>query len=460
MGSTMKMDEAGETGEETSEMFYLDILRFFSQISCLCGFLWRQDMLHRSADRESRESELLMKAMSVRRVLITAALVAFPAITSAQQWDSASSRSIAPGVTHKRVVVNSGPWRINVLEIDLRQRGLSVRGVKAKDSFIGRETVRSMEDRYSGPGRAVAAINGDFFNVRTGESENNVVIEGNLSKGVTVSDSPYDTFNTLHSQLGIDWTNRPYIDRLGVVVRLVQGKRSARLDGINFWPPDSNTMVLYTKAIGDSSPPDTSGRHATVLPLQLVVQRGDTMIFRVGDSVQEGGRASPASGGLLAAGGTRRAELRVIARRGGTVRVVTALAPMHGKLRTVVGGWPRIVLNGRNVAKWADIVEGTFPRFSAGRHPRTAVGISRDSVTLYLVTVDGRRESDSGMSLVEMANAMLQLGAYDAMNFDGGGSTTMVIEGKVVNRPSDQSGERPVGSALLIIVDSARSEKQ
>ncbi|MEO8194218.1 MAG: phosphodiester glycosidase family protein [Gemmatimonadales bacterium] len=371
-----------------------------------------------------------------------------------------STRTVAPGVTYRRAVVNRGPWRINVLEIDLRQPGLSIRGVKAKDSFVGRETVSSMFGRYGGPGTAVAAINADFFNIRTGESENNVVIEGDLSKGVTVSDSPYDRFNTLHSQFGIDWKNHPYIDRFGLTAKLVQRGRSANLDGINFWPPDSNTIVLYTKAAGDSSPVDTAGRHATVLPLQLVTQRGDTMVFRAAGSIQEGGRASLASGGLLAAGGARRNELRTIGRRPGALRVITGLKPGQRRLRTVVGGWPRIVHNGRSVAEYADIVEGTFPRFSAGRHPRSAVGISKDSATLYLVTVDGRRESDSGMSLVEMANAMLQLGAYDAMNFDGGGSTTMVVEGKVVNRPSDQAGERPVGSALLVVIDSARAGKR
>jgi exopolysaccharide biosynthesis protein len=55
------------------------------------------------------------------------------------------------------------------------------------------------------------------------------------------------------------------------------------------------------------------------------------------------------------------------------------------------------------------------------------------------------------MSLVELAKVMMQLGAYDAMNFDGGGSTTMVVAGQIVNRPSDQAGERPIGSAILII---------
>jgi exopolysaccharide biosynthesis protein len=64
------------------------------------------------------------------------------------------------------------------------------------------------------------------------------------------------------------------------------------------------------------------------------------------------------------------------------------------------------------------------------------------------------------MSLSELAETMMQLGAYEAMNFDGGGSTTMVIEGQVVNRPSDQSGERPIGSGLLIVFEGERKGKE
>jgi exopolysaccharide biosynthesis protein len=60
------------------------------------------------------------------------------------------------------------------------------------------------------------------------------------------------------------------------------------------------------------------------------------------------------------------------------------------------------------------------------------------------------------MSLTELAKMMMQLGSYDAMNFDGGGSTTMVVGGQIVNRPSDQAGERPVGSALLVISEAEK----
>lgn len=387
------------------------------------------------------------------RLVGLACLIALPLTARAQQWDSVSERTVAPGVIHKRVVANRGPWRINVLEIDLRQRGLSIRGMKANDKFIGREKVSSMVARYKGPGTVVAAINGDFFNIKTGESENNVVIEGDMSKGVTVSDSPYDTFNTLHSQFGVDWKNHPFIDRFGLAAVLKQRGTRYLLSGVNFRPPWRDALVLFTAEVGDSSPPDTTQRISAYLPLRRVSSMNGESVFAVAGPITDGRRASLANGGVLIADGDRRNLLDSIAKRGGSLRVAMSLVPKRGSLRTVIGGWPRIVRAGRSVAQDADVVEGTFPRFSSARHPRTGIGFSKDSATLYLVTVDGRRESDSGMSLAELADAMIQLGAYDAMNFDGGGSTTMVIDGKVVNHPSDQGGERPVGSALLIVED-------
>ena len=187
----------------------------------------------------------------------------------------------------------------------------------------------------------------------------------------------------------------------------------------------------------------------------MIAERGETREFVVAGNAAEGGSLPLAGGGVLAASGSMREVLRSIARRGGKVRVTTRIVPAKSKVRTVVGGWPAVVMNGRSVAEYASIVEGTFPRFE-GRNPRSAVGFSKDSSTAYLLTVDGRRQDEAGMTLVELARAMLKLGIHNGMNFDGGGSTTMVIEGRVVNRPSDQTGERAVGSGLLVIVDADR----
>jgi len=141
-------------------------------------------------------------------------------------------------------------------------------------------------------------------------------------------------------------------------------------------------------------------------------------------------------------------------RDGDTVRVLLATLPRlaHGTTpRLLIGGWPRILRDGANVAADAATVEGTISRNAEVRHPRTSIGFSRDRRTVFLLAVDGRSEKSVGMTLVELAAFMRSIGAWQAMNFDGGGSTTMVINGAVVNTPSDPTGERDVGNALLVV---------
>src|SRR5919109_521873 len=75
------------------------------------------------------------------------------------------------------------------------------------------------------------------------------------------------------------------------------------------------------------------------------------------------------------------------------------------------------------------------------RHPRTAIGVD-DAGRVLLVVVDGRRRTSVGMDLVQLANLMRRLGAVSALNLDGGGSSTMVVRGKVKNRPSDETVRR------------------
>jgi exopolysaccharide biosynthesis protein len=88
--------------------------------------------------------------------------------------------------------------------------------------------------------------------------------------------------------------------------------------------------------------------------------------------------------------------------------------------------------------------------FANKRHPRTCVGISRDSI--LFITIDGRSEQAEGMNLMEVQKFLLDMGCTDAINLDGGGSTCMWTSvGGVVNTPSDKSGERPVANAILIL---------
>ena len=114
-----------------------------------------------------------------------------------------------------------------------------------------------------------------------------------------------------------------------------------------------------------------------------------------------------------------------------------------------VSAAPALIRDGVAVSDFLDESAKHEAGFSLRRHPRTAVG-QRGDGTLVFVVVDGRQpELSVGMSLPELAELLLRLGVSDAYNLDGGGSTTMVIQGKIVSSPSEGTGERPVSDAIL-----------
>jgi exopolysaccharide biosynthesis protein len=133
------------------------------------------------------------------------------------------------------------------------------------------------------------------------------------------------------------------------------------------------------------------------------------------------------------------------------------LAPFHPK--NAVGGRPIIVSDSVIDAAVDTMGQAGF----RARNPRTAAGIARAGRQLILVTVDGREYQNAGMTLRELGELMLALGSRDAINLDGGGSTTFVYADpdsagrlRVANHPSDKGGERTVGDALAIVHACAR----
>lgn len=111
---------------------------------------------------------------------------------------------------------------------------------------------------------------------------------------------------------------------------------------------------------------------------------------------------------------------------------------------TVVSGGPLLVENGSVHVRTAE--EQIAPDIARGRAPRTALGLKKDG-TLLLLVVDGRSSASAGLTLTELAQYLVKLGAVSAVNYDGGGSSEMVINGKIVNNPSD-GRERAVSIGL------------
>jgi hypothetical protein len=371
-------------------------------------------------------------------------------------YDSVATEQVAPGVIHRRLVANQGPFTIHIVQVDLRRRDLAVAAMHAFDSLRGRERTSAMATSRANAGVPVlAAINADFFDLKTGENENNQVVNGDVLKAVPHTDSPFDSLHTIHSQFGMTCDGHPLIDRFGFAGAVLTPPPAVAvlpLDAVNFRPRGDAT-VLYTAAYG-TTPNDSAARQTAEIPFRVAARSGDTLSLQATAAAHTGGGVTIGPGQAVLSGSGAAAEVvRRLANSvasGAPLRAVLAFSPRRGRLCALVGGWPRLVVDGRSIADSVDRLEGTFPRFSVTRHPRTAVGFSRDSTTLYLITVDGRSESSSGMSLTELASLMQSLGVAQGLNLDGGGSTTLVLRGRVVNHPSDSTGERTVGNALLI----------
>jgi hypothetical protein len=174
------------------------------------------------------------------------------------------------------------------------------------------------------------------------------------------------------------------------------------------------------------------------------------------------GGVVPPGGRTLQATGSQQTRLRDLAPLGSRVRVSTSLIGPDGRaLPTspstyVLNGGPQLVEAGRTHAtpRADGMVHPGDPSFYYGwahkRNPRTLAGVDASGRVL-LVTVDGRSTASMGLSVAESAELADDLGMREAVNLDGGGSTTMVARGQVVNEPSDPTGERPVGDAVLVL---------
>lgn len=113
-----------------------------------------------------------------------------------------------------------------------------------------------------------------------------------------------------------------------------------------------------------------------------------------------------------------------------------------------VAGAGLLLLNGRTLEEWGD--EKITAGFDTTRHPRTMIG--EDGQSIWLITIDGRQPALSlGMTFAELQGLARRLGLRSALNLDGGGSTTMVVRGVVMNHPSDAEGPRPVSDAIVVL---------
>lgn len=353
--------------------------------------------------------------------------------------DSLRVRVVAPGVRYVYAWRAAGPWGIHVLEVDDRACAAdwAARKMPGVDSRAT-TSVLGADD--------LAAVNADFFAIPAGTPVNAFVHEG--LPWIGPSSRP----------AWILAGKRMTIGTPGFRGGVVAGGDTLHLASLNRAPvrtgayhPDFQRATLFTARVeratlGDSAATlvwldgvegDEAAGGARIGGIEALPAAADTLARRVD---------VPAGRALLVLNGRSRgwAERH---HPGERVRWWTAvLSPTGEVAREVVGGFPVLLRNGAVVEHGSEV----RPSFGETRHPRTAVGRSADGRRTLLVVVDGRQASYRGMSLAELATLMRELGAAEALNLDGGGSSALVVRGAVVSHPSDRQGERPVGDALAL----------
>jgi exopolysaccharide biosynthesis protein len=323
----------------------------------------------------------------------------------------------------------------NLLRLDLRKVRLDV--VHAFDRAIGLEKTSSIAARHG----AFAAINAGFFrldkSIFAGDAAGALMIDRKVLSESYASRSALLIRNERQKTIA----DFQYLD-LNVLVAI--GNQELSVSGINR-ERRNDELILFTPEFNRTTLTNIAG-------LEITVQNGK--IIRILD--RKGSSSIPANGFILSATGKSREELLKQARPGAKVVVSQPITytKLDGKpafiiseYEDIVGGVPSLIRFGKIEITWEQ--EKSSKVFVETRHPRTAVAKLKDGKFL-MVTVDGRSKESGGISLPDLAAFLLELGATDAMNLDGGGSTTMFLDGRVVNKPSDKEGERAVGDAILV----------
>ncbi|WP_326667845.1 phosphodiester glycosidase family protein [Streptomyces sp. NBC_01257] len=360
-----------------------------------------------------------------------------------------------------------GPWRVDVLTIDPhRFRG------RLEPSYGPDLENRERTSELAAAAGATAAVNAGFFVLdpkagAPGDPAGVGVYDGRLLSE-PVSGRPALVIRDSGRHTGVTrltWQGRVAgrgasqpldgIDRVPGLIRNCGGTAddtptSLPLHDATCTDPDE--LVAFTREYGGQTPHGDG--------LEAVLDSHD----RVVELRSPRGGALPAGGSSVQATGNRVAGLTALAQAGKPLRVEKTLRDGDGRrvplssTTGILNGGPELVRDGRlHVTPATDgMVQPGNASFYYGwvhkRNPRTLAGVDAAGRTV-LVTADGRGTAALGLSIPESAAVARSLGLRDAVNLDGGGSTTLVVDGAVLNTPSDATGERPVGDALLILPD-------
>lgn len=343
------------------------------------------------------------------------------------------------------------PLTVQALILDRAKAGLKVESALARGDRMGLRPLSYISSVAEGKSQeVVGGVNGDFF-FRVPERYRGDPVGLQIHNGEILS-APW---NRYRSAFGLTREGQPIIGSPKMWARVWrEDGASRRIDDVNAvrW---EDYLVLYTPAAGPSTSCNRWGAEVVLTGVNLPLESNKLMSGWVWEvQMYKGNATIPSNGAVLAGHGRAVSFLRKM-KKGEKVTFAAELAPPWDEVLEAVGGGPHIVRDGKT---WVQARSESFYRgLAEERHPRTAIGYSDEHI--FMVAVDGRRPGRSiGVDLWDLARIMRWLGAKEAINLDGGGSTTLVARGRVLNSPSD-GWERATANALLVFATTGSPAK-
>jgi hypothetical protein len=386
--------------------------------------------------------------------ILTLGLIGYLNHLSAQNYTLTTTSQMAPGIIYQKYTMTTPhPQEIHVLQMDLKDPTVKIQSAKA-GNLLNSDTLtvkaiaasKDVNEQYH---NIIGAVNGDFFvtsGSSTGNPQNLMAPDGQIFA---------EKFGTAKTIFGVSNDNNPFIALRAPTFSVKRGGVSRAIQKVN-GSRTTDTLVLYNQYKGTSTGQDATGTEVKLglAPGAVWLANCPVKCVVIAKQVNVTGMSFSSSQAVLSGKGTESTYLQGFS-VGDTVTVQMDVATGVSNIAQVMGGYPRITTSGVNTAHANLMTEGaptdslTLLPQDTTHNPHTAVGISQDKRFMYMVVVDGRSPATRyGMSLTELSDLMIYLGAYDAMNLDGGGSSTLVANNVVKNIPSN-GYERGVGTALL-----------
>gem|GEM_PF-473851 len=340
--------------------------------------------------------------------------------TVSKKYPNAAIFNVTDGVKHIKLTkyYDGKPVRVNVVEADLKlAKDLKLTPALSSSTLHSRRTITTIAKNTN----AVVALNGTFFKPQTGVPLGTLMINGKMYTGPI-----YDRV-----ALGIfpdDSVNKFDIARVQLNSYLKSDKEIIKVDNINQPRMLSSYVLIYTSDWGKTAPPTPK------YGIQIAVENDKAV------NITTGQLDIPENGYVIV--GPEKELNRINMNKKLELSVTTT--PEWKNVEHIISGGPYLVKEGE---VFVDIIEQKLGAIG-GRNPRSAIGYTADE-NLIMVAVDGREGSSVGMTLTELAWFMKSIGCVSAMNLDGGGSTVMYVNDKIVNNPQQQGGV-PVSNAIIL----------